>query len=260
MLSQGYTTDEALFGVDADDSYELGRYTRIELHRTLIPDIYKWKGECARIEASRRKNKEKNHLYEMTNEDFYIYMIIHLAKHMHLAGCGIKAILDIWIFLERYKDELDEDFIKQSLMNCGLDRFEKNVRKLAYVWFEHETCDDDIIRELSVHIAAGGWMGKDEFRNAKYLAGNYSNKEGKKVNKLKYYISCVFLKFDRMKKKYPVIEKHKYLLPVFWLVRLFSILLFKHNKIDEISENLDKSEEEIELGKKMLEFDKKIGL
>lgn len=259
MLGLGYTTDETLFGLDADDAYVLGRYLRVELHRTLIPDIYKWKGECKRIEESSIRVEGKNYEYKMSDEDFYVYMIIHLAKHMHLTGSGIKSILDIWIYVEAYKEKLDWTFIDKSLKSCGLEKFEENVKTLAYMWFSGKDNQNPIINELAIHVAAGGWIGKDKYRQAKNIAENYSNKRSK-ICKLKYYFSCVFLTYDRMCKKYKILEKHKYLLPLFWGIRTMNIVLNKNDRIAAANDKLNNSQNEIDLGKQMLEFDKRIGL
>ncbi len=72
MLSQGFSTNESLFGIGPDDSYMLSDCINIELHRSLIPDVYSWKLECARIEKSIVLKDGTEYEYEMSRKDFYI--------------------------------------------------------------------------------------------------------------------------------------------------------------------------------------------
>lgn len=262
MLSMGYTVDESLFGIGPDDSYLLLPCVNIEMHRTLVPEVYKWKDECQRIEKNILPCNEDGYACCMSKEDFYVYMIMHIAKHMHLSGSGIRSIFDVWIYLETYKDSLDFSDINQSLQRASLVTFEKNIRNLAYAWFSNEVIEDDeeLLELLAEHIAVGGWLGKGEYRNAKYIAETYSNKKSKKMSKLKYYSSLIFMKYDVMKNKYPVLAKHKYLMPIFWIVRLYESIAYKKMDIKKTSDKINNSAQEIELGMKMLEFDEKIGL
>lgn len=260
MLDCGFKTDENLFGVDVDDSYTYGAYVNVELHRKMLPDVYKWKKECSQILKRLTKKSDSNYALRMSKEDFYVYMIIHIAKHMHLSGCGIRSVFDIWVYLEKYKDSLDEQAIYQSLQNCQLDAFEKNMRRLAYLWFGDEGTKDELLEELGYHIAVGGWLGRPEYRNAKYIAENYADSKKHGLSKAKYIFSMIFLDYDRMSKKYSILNKYKFLLPVFWVVRIIEGITRKKSKIQNLDSKTDSLQREIALGKKMLDFDKRIGL
>jgi len=259
MLSIGYITDESLFGVDVDDSYQRGVYVNVELHRSLLPDVYQWKKECRRIEKRFRNDSRENFEYKMTKEDFYVYMVIHTAKHMRLSGCGIRSVLDIWIYLKEYAEVMDMDKINLALKKCELTKFEKNIRTLAYLWFEGFENYEELITELGYHIAVGGWIGRAEYRNAKFIAQNYSAKN-KKISKLKYYFSLIFLKRDRMMKKYPILEKYKFLILFFWIKRGVESIRGGNYNLKDANDKAKKIQDEMQLGKKMLDFDKKIGL
>ena len=66
----------------------------------------------------------------VSNEDFYIYHIIHMAKHFINGGIGIVHILDIWIMINAYRS-VDKDYIAGELKSIGLLDFEKNARALC---------------------------------------------------------------------------------------------------------------------------------
>ena len=53
--------------------------------------------------------------YDFNIEDFYIYMIAHIAKHFYAMGCGIRNLLDIYIYLNKYGEQLDREYISSEL-------------------------------------------------------------------------------------------------------------------------------------------------
>lgn len=259
MLDMGYTTDEALFGLDADDSYEMRPFLRVELHRTLIHDMYKWKDTIIDIEKRRILKDGCQNEYELSKEDFYSYMIIHMAKHMQLAGGGIKFITDIWIWLSKMNPDMD--IVSKTMKQCGLERFESNVRELAMMWFGDENTDNPIIPELADYILQSGWIGKDENREIKHIAYNYSGSDKLSfLGKLKYYGERIFLRYDRMCKQYPILENHKLLLPIYWIKRLFGAFIMKRDRVSDIFERSKELGDEYEKGKVLLDFDKRIGI
>lgn len=51
-------------------------------------------------------------------------MLVHLAKHIKLGGSGIRSIIDIKIFLDKKKEELNWDYVKEELKKLHLSQFE----------------------------------------------------------------------------------------------------------------------------------------
>lgn len=97
---------------------------KIEMQTQLIDEGYKqwfaylnnmW-DKCTAINNS--------HEYKMTDEDFYIYHIIHMAKHFKNGGIGLTHVLDIQILLNTYKN-LNRQYINYELSSIGLDVFEE---------------------------------------------------------------------------------------------------------------------------------------
>ena len=52
------------------------------------------------------------------------------------------------------------------------------------------------------------------------------------------YFRKVFLPLEKMKKRYTVLEKAPYLLPVMWAVRIFDVVLFRRKSISENNKRL----------------------
>ena len=213
----------------------------IELHKRLIPsynkDYFAYYGDGWQL--AKIKNGTR---YEMTDEDQMIYLFTHYAKHYRDAGIGIKHIVDLWVY-RKNKPGLDEEYIKKELENLKLYDFYCNTIKTLSVWFDGENPDDvtDFITRI---IFNSGVYGTDEARilsQAVKAAKSHGTAKNVKSSKLR---KLIFLNFDSMCVKYPFLRKLPFLLPVMWVVRIFSALLFKRNNIKKQSQKLSSITEE----------------
>lgn len=238
----------------SSDDYHIDMYSHIEFHRQLIKNDYPWKDECNRI-TDRLIHKD-GHEYVMSNEDFYIFMICHIAKHMKFGGIGIRAILDIWVYLEHYK-ELDFNYINDIMEKCSLSEFHKNVLDLCDYWFKGKAGSQKI-ELLSEYVAMSGWNGTFEQHVSGSMAKMAGNSNSKAVAKLRLYFSAVFWDRERMSIKYPVLKKMPILLPFCWLHRAANAMFKKKDVINEIRTQYDGAD--MEAGKRINEFRHNIGL
>jgi len=207
----------------------------IELHKRLIPsynkDYYAYYGDGWQLAKIKKGTR-----YEMTDEDQMIYLFTHYAKHYRDAGIGIKHIVDLWVY-RRNKPELDEEYIKTELCKLQLYDFYLNTIKTLSVWFDGET-PDEITNFITHIIFNSGVYGTREahiLSQAVKLSKTQETAENVKAKKLK---SLIFLNYDSMCKRYPVLKKMPFLLPVMWLVRIFNTVLFKQQKIKKTKKEI----------------------
>ncbi|WP_027437650.1 nucleotidyltransferase family protein [Lachnospira multipara] len=154
--------------------------------------------------------------YELSIEDFYVYMIAHMAKHFYENGCGIRNLVDIYVYLEHYKNQLNYDKLVAELEKCGLSTFEYQSRRLAYDWLEKKELDE---MELSLFyfMLDCGVYGKGENGFWSQFAKQANADESiDKVITGKWYL---FPPISYMKEFYPKVAKYPILLPWYWLVR-----------------------------------------
>lgn len=86
MLNLGYKC--SAYGENGStDNYSMDKYSNFEFHRRLISNNYPWKDECNKI--TDRLIHKHGHEYVMSDEDFYVFMICHIAKHIKFGGIGI---------------------------------------------------------------------------------------------------------------------------------------------------------------------------
>lgn len=155
--------------------------------------------------------EDSDYRYEMPDDFFYFYHIVHMAKHFEDGGCGIRPFMDILIL-----DNMpDADIQKRDkLLDKGkLLKFANVCRRVSRVWFEDE-CGDELTGYMQNYILSGGSYGTTYNRVA------FNKKHGF----LQYMISRAFAPYSRLKRYYPILEKHAWLMP-FMQVRRWCMLL-----------------------------------
>ena len=153
--------------------------------------------------------------YEMPDETFYFYHVAHMAKHFENGGCGIRPFIDLWILdnLEGVDVSKRDRLLEQG----GLGGFAEACRKLSRVWFDREATDD-LSRQMEAYLLYGGVYGATENRIA---VG-----QQKKGGTLRFAISRIFLPYEVIQFHYPILQKHRWLLPVMQ-VRRWGKLIFR---------------------------------
>lgn len=151
--------------------------------------------------------------FDMDADWFYLYHIFHMAKHLVNGGCGIKPFLDLWI-MKREKGYCVQRF-DSVLSRCGLLTAAQAAETLSEVWFSGKAMDD-VSRRLASFVLAGGVHGT--------LDGNVVVGQVRKGGKFQSIWLKVFLPYDMMKELYPILRRHKWLLPAVQVLRWFKLL------------------------------------
>lgn len=235
MLELGF--ENITFGNDdATDNYCADKFSYIELHKKLIPQRYKWAEECNKI-ADRFISKG-NHEYVMSDEDFYIFMITHIAKHLSWSGVGIRSILDIWIYLKTHQN-LNWSFINEVLKKCDLTLLHSKLMDLVDYWFNGKTPENDI-QFLSDYIATSGWNGREIQMKAFNINALGAVNRSSIYVKIKAFFKIAFIGIDALKTRYPILEKYSFLLPVCWIHRGISVIFTRRQNIRSAIYQYDK--------------------
>ena len=161
MLQKGYTV--ALFGKNNEDVYKKPPFFNIEMHRSLfdkerVPaiDSYFNHKEYAPAESNQ-------YLWQMDPEDAYIYLIAHMYMHYTSGGCGLRSLLDIRLYLQRYSAEIDPLSIEAELKKINAADFEKEIRQLAFSFLQPEKMSPEAQKELDYYIFSGTYGTKRQY-------------------------------------------------------------------------------------------------
>ncbi len=216
----------------------------IELHYELVEDgLVK---EASKILNSVWNNtvKKSKYCFEMTDEFFYFYHIAHMAKHFENGGCGIRPFIDLWI-LDNIEGA-EEKRRNELLMKGNLLKFADAARNLSKVWLDNAE-HTEITKQMEQYILKGGVYGNME--------NQIIVQQQKKGGRLKYAFFKVFIPYDVIKFHYPILQKHRWLLPIMEVRRWFKLVFCGHAKrtIKELKYNNNISNTEAENMQKFLE-------
>ncbi len=151
--------------------------------------------------------------YALTPEAFILHQVAHTAKHFKYGGCGIRFFIDLWILLHNMS--YDKEKLDVLLADKKLEQFfEKSVR-LTEVWF-NDGQPDELTEKMSDYVMQSGIYGNDENR---VIIDNVKIKSN-----FKYALSRVFQEYDVLKARYPILIKHRWLMPVCQVGRWFALL------------------------------------
>ncbi len=209
---------------------------QLELHKKLIPSyvksFYSYFGSGWDFA---KKVTPESFEHEMSPEDEFIYLFAHFAKHYGCSGIGIKHTVDLYLFLQKHSS-LDFAYINAQFEKLGILKFFENVKEMLDVWFENAPCDE-ISEFLTNKIFANGAYGT-QTASLTSQAAMLSKGTNAKVAKLKKFMRLLFPKYKHMCPSYPWLKGKPLLLPVAWLYRIVTVLLFKRDSITKHKSNM----------------------
>lgn len=219
----------------------------VELHYDTIQQRYAaddWRRILAGIWEDAVPKEGCRYHCRMSDAMFYYYHMAHMAKHFGNGGCGIRPVMDIWIM--NHKMEFDRQKRETLLKEGGLYPFARSMEQLCDVWFSGKTADG-MTQQVISYILTGGVYGNTENRAAFGQA--------KTGGKLRYILlQRVFMPYDFLKAEYPILKKHKWLTPVYQVVRWFRMIFSGQakDKFRELKANSAASKKDVaSLGKLM---------
>ena len=232
MLENGY--NEKSYGLSHDDVYFREPFYKYEMHRMLFTEREKqWHDYYEDIFTRLKRAEGKNYRYYFTDEDFYIYYILHNVKHIRIAGSGIRSLLDIYYFLSNKKP--DFSYIEKELEKLGVLREEKILRRLAMKIFSEKSAGrinelDNEEKEMLEALIRFGVYGSQEnsykIKISKMSEGKYDS-----GSKLKYITNRIFCIPEIYKVRCPALYKNRVTRPLIFFVRAFNGITVKRKKV-----------------------------
>ena len=216
FVKKDYTVE--LFKKSNHDVYIKEPFYNFEMHRALFGETGDNKKNIVYFKdyLSKAQIKE-NYEHQLSKEDFYIYFTAHTYKHFHVSGCGIRTLIDYYLYLKN--NELDFVYINKELEQLDLVDFSNDIKSLSIKIFNDESLDDKEL-DMLLYIASSGTYGTLEHSVAKGV---------KEKGKFRYFMSRVFPPYRFYKSAYPWAYYCPILIPIAWLCRFFRIL-FKNPK------------------------------
>lgn len=179
-------------GVNVELHYRLYDARHVEKRDAPLMDIW---DDCAVLpDISEMK---------MNSSAFYYYHFSHMAKHVALGGCGIRPIIDTAI-MER-SVPYDENELDALLNKGGIYKFSQAISSLKNAWFDNGEYTE-LTKKLEKYILYGGAFGTEENKSAALVAKSKSDDTSD---------NSLFIPFDVLCERYPVLKKYKVLYPYY---------------------------------------------
>jgi len=230
------------------------------LHDELFTDIW-FDNQTVLTEPYRAvRTHFDNELPALGITDGIILLCLHFIKHFLSGGTGVRQLMDVLLYIKKYKNEIDYKKFSELIHYLKYNKFFDAMMGIGvkYLGFAKEdlypfTYDEIIFGKILSDIEDGGLFGKGELwrksfyvvysqqRFGRFKDGDYA----KHINKWKMrnFFALFFMNRKSMEKKYPYIIKYGFLLPVAWLHRAIELLIGKKNNdnshTDEIAARMD---------------------
>lgn len=233
MKARGYEIKS--YKLHNHDVYMKAPVYNFEMHIALYNSATNtvWDKYYENVKDKLIKNPNKKYGYDFSIDDFYIYITTHSYKHFETGGNGIRTLLDIYIYLSKYEQEMNWDYISKEIEFLGISEYESRLRVLSKKIFceEELSIEDEEILEYLISNSLYGY--KDEIlkktieKNLVKIQGNKGEHTVK--TKIKYIMQRLFPDMKIYRKNHPFIYKTKIFIPFFYLYRII-IGLIKRGK------------------------------
>lgn len=236
MESRGYQA--VAFNTGNHDAYEKMPVYRFEFH-TVLFNAYsfpEWVAYYEEIKQRLVKDPENEYGYHFSDEDFYIYLLLHGYKHFSNYGNGIRFLVDIFVFLQKKKQQLDQTYVSEELKKLGIDEFESMISKLAVKLFQEEQPEALTEEEQSVLsklIGSGTYGTVDNHVEGELRKLQKDIEPITVLTRVRYIVRRLFPDREFMKEYSAFCRKHPWSIPFVRIYRIVSAFVLRRKYIGQ---------------------------
>ena len=252
MVGQGY--EAVSVGKGNHDIYAKPPAYNFELHTALYGVVHKevWRRYYENVKDRLKKDAGANSGYHFSEEDFYLYITTHAFKHYDAGGTGLRCLMDCYVYIQRMGERMDWDYVEAESVKLGIVDFEKRIRELSRKLFSdpahfHEIYERKLSqeeREMVLYLYDSGTYGTLHHKVRNKLAALQEDAGPiRKKTKWNYYRRRLFPDADWYRQYHPLVYRHKWLMPFFFVYRIFRGAALRRRVIQEeiqAVENADK--------------------
>lgn len=133
----------------------------------------------------------------MTPTDHFLFLVFHAFKHFTAEGFGIRMMLDILLFAEKYGESIDWEYVDTGLADVGATGFladlvEIGNRYLGFTLLQRyiPVCSDELLEDMFRRGTFGNSSNAD--RTAGRIVADTVQKGKGSESKLKSYFRLLF--------------------------------------------------------------------
>ena len=164
------------------------------------------------------------HSYRFTQEFHFLYMLTHIAKHVHGSGAGIRLYLDVAAFVQRHGSGLDWKWVEKELRELKLYDFARVVLSAVERWFgiaspfDFPPVPDSVLKDFTEFTLEAGVFGHHNRDGA--LAQMKHREQDNSGSRTGLLLRQLFPKAETIQARYTYLQDKPWLLPAAWIHRL----------------------------------------
>ena len=216
------------------DVYHKQPFFNFEMHRFLFHRATPFYDYYREVESRLHKDTDKAYSFHFSKEDFYVYLYLHFAKHLHGSGTGIRSLADLYLYRTHHPN-LDSSYISGELALFDLAQEEQFIQKLTRKLFSEPTPGflsllNPEEETFLLQFLTNGTYGTMKNRLSNALS-RY-DESSKFARKLRFIKDRLLPDFEEKLPYYPAFfSRHKWTKPLFYLYRIFSCLILNRKEL-----------------------------
>ena len=235
MKERGY--EVVSYGKSNHDSYTKSPVYNFELHCALFGEAHDplWQNYYRDVKERLLPDAGDTCGFHFTDEDFYIYIIVHLYKHYMNAGTGLRCLLDIYVYIRAMEKSIDWEYTNRELEKLKIADFERTCRYLAKQLAFPEKSFQDLHAEeadLLNLLSDSGTYGTERIYVKRKMQKMFPHKtQYRTMDRFLYMWRRVFPGSEWVCRYYPALERHRWAIPFFYIYRILRVVLFRRNRV-----------------------------
>lgn len=223
--------------------YKKEKHPRIEVHTSITNELYNAKNKNPfknSFENSRKIKFGNQTVYSLDYTNQLIHLITHIIGHIKGGVISLKQLLDITLFINTEKNNIDFKLFKSTGEECGFYKFSLGIFSICEGYLncnipEYIKEDFNIVKEEYKEVILDilfkrGFEIEDATVETIIYGSAYANGSYEK-NSFKRYLKYIFPPRHVIKNNYTYCDKYKILLPVAWIHRMFAAKSIKDRSI-----------------------------
>ncbi len=190
------------------------------------------------------------HVYVLKEEYHLLYLLTHIAKHIHGSGAGIRMYLDIAFFLKHFGASLDWDWFRDQLEELRFDAFTNMVFTLVQREFGVASpiplrpVEEPVYLDFLDFTMSGGTFGYFG-RDSAVIQLKNQDIDSEEISKGKTLLRRIFPPVSRLERRYTYLQDHRWLLPVAWVHRVVKNRAIFGQRVQEMQDIVSADTEEV---------------
>jgi len=193
-------------------------------------------------------------IWTMNHTEHFLFLVLHAFKHMMVSGFGIRQVLDILLYVERYGGEIIWEDAMATLEDCSAKMFFSDLIHIGnqYLGFHLPVlCSANCPNVLLEDLLDCGVFGNETQAQRTAVRITEAAVESRGRSKMTLLLKTVFPGKESLAAEYLELVDKPWLLPVCWIKHGLRFLKhYKESRGKLLTESMEISKKRVELLKR----------